>query len=575
MLGRTMTVNFSNNPYKNFIQMSGQKTPVTAPVSPESANLAQPQIASVKVGDVNDQNEKHGTNHKKIFGIIGISVGSVALLTLIGLFTLSKGFAGGFAKKLNKLSKSLQKGIYDLSAETKELTTSQKMKLRLSKMIQPLADTMQASSNITSVKDSWFRHWLKKFGMEPAVQKLNNAFKGVVTKNTRNYYTKAETSNLQFCSYLDDLIRETTDPKVKAQLGDYAKNLKELFKNNFTTAEHFERTNKLYKEMSGLDEKVYNTLFADGGMFKNMKKYKSYITTDLVADKKKFLVETLAANKAKLSNNVTDNYNNIRQLLNEIKINVNPKDEKAVDIVKKLSETLEAYKTASGPQEKAARDKIYHEFKSHMGRLSEVFQKDKQYAGKFEEVQAKINEFYTAIDPKVAKKGLAQDTITFIKEVYGKDSVQYKQAKQYMTVLNNNLNTAINSEINSFEKLAELQVGSVPTDILGIIGPATIATAMVVSADNKEQRVSKTLTQGIPILGGIATSYYGTTRGWTGAKNLMLGLGTGYLLNIIGAKTDELYKKYAEKQNVLKSAFEAFNKLQHKTDAPKTEAVQK
>lgn len=575
MLGRQMTVNFSNNqinPYKNFLKMSGKNEPSASSYASQSLS-ALPQVASVKVGDVDadiqNENKKQGASTKKIFGIIGISVGSVALLTLIGLVTLSKGFAGGLSKKLGDLSKSLQKRIYELSVDTKELTLSQKMKLRMSKMLQPAADTMQVSSNITAVKDSWTRHWLKKFGLEPFVQKLNKVFKGVVTKNTRNYYTQAESSNLNFCSYLDDLAKQSNDPNIKEQLGSYAKKLRELYKNNFTTAEHFERTNNAYKEMYGLDEKVYEKLFANGGMFKNVKKYKSYITTDLVSAERKALADSLIANKAKLSNNVTDNYNNIKQLLNEIKINVNPKDEKAVDLVKKLSETLEAYKTASGSQENVVREKLYQSFKLQMGKLSEVFAKDKQYVGKFEEAQTKINEFYTAIDPKVAKKGLAQDTISYIKEIYGKNSPQYKQAKHHMTALNNNLNTAITSEINSFEKLAELQVGSVPTDILGIIAPSTLATAMVIKADNKDERISKTLTQGIPILGGVATSYYGTTRGFTGARNLLLGLGTGFILNILGSKTDELYKKYAENQNVLKTAFEAFSKMQNKTTEQK------
>ena len=70
------------------------------------------------------------------------------------------------------------------------------------------------------------------------------------------------------------------------------------------------------------------------------------------------------------------------------------------------------------------------------------------------------------------------------------------------------------------------------------------------------RRISKTLTQGIPILGGVATTYYGTTRGFTGAKNLILGLVTGWLLNVIGTKTDELVKKYRFEQHKLKAAFE-------------------
>ena len=91
-----MTINISgNNIYKDF---AITKQTVSAPKN-MSENQPAPAIASVRVSDVD--RDKKG-NGKKIFGIIGISVGSVALLTLIGLFTLSKGFSSGFAQKINK-----------------------------------------------------------------------------------------------------------------------------------------------------------------------------------------------------------------------------------------------------------------------------------------------------------------------------------------------------------------------------------------------------------------------------------------------------------------------------------------
>ena len=66
----------------------------------------------------------------------------------------------------------------------------------------------------------------------------------------------------------------------------------------------------------------------------------------------------------------------------------------------------------------------------------------------------------------------------------------------------------------------------------------------------------------MPILGGVGVTYYGTVRGYTGAKNLVLGLGSGWILNIIGTKVDEYVKKYRGEQKKLKSAFESWTKLQ-------------
>ena len=566
-----MTLNISgrNNIYKDF-SMSGQ---TVAPLSSLPAGqTAPPPVAAVRVSDV--EGDKKG-NGKKIFGIIGISVGSVALLTLIGLFTLSKGFSSGFSQKLNKLSKSLQKKIYDLSSSTKELTASQKMKLKVSQTLKPMADTMQAASNISAIKDSWIRHWLKKLKLEPVIKKMNNVFRNIVIKNTKNYYSKAESANLKFCSYLDDLIKQADDPQIKSQLKDYAQTLKDSFQNNFTTAAHYERADKAYKKMYGLDEKVYNKLFGGDGLLKNLKNAKSYVTTDYVAYDKKSLAKYLYGQKAKFSNNVNDSYNSIKQLINEIKIHVDPQDTKAVDIVKKLSEALEKYKNAAGAQEAELRKAAVQELRTEMKNLSRIFRENDQYADIVKNSHEKMTEFYKAIDVQSTQKGLAQDTITFIKEKYGKNSSQYKEAKRITNEINNNLNNAINSELNSFDKLAELQVGSLPTDILGILGPTALGTLLVVNSKDKNERISKTLTQGVPIIGGVGVTYYGTTRGWTGARNLMLGAVTSVLLNIIGTKADELYKKYAEKQSILQTAYDAWNKLQGKDTTVIASADQK
>lgn len=550
--------------------MSGQ---TVAPLSSLPAGqTAPPPVAAVRVSDV--EGDKKG-NGKKIFGIIGISVGSVALLTLIGLFTLSKGFSSGFSQKLNKLSKSLQKKIYDLSSSTKELTASQKMKLKVSQTLKPMADTMQAASNISAIKDSWIRHWLKKLKLEPVIKKMNNVFRNIVIKNTKNYYSKAESANLKFCSYLDDLIKQADDPQIKSQLKDYAQKLKDSFQNNFTTAAHYERADKAYKKMYGLDEKVYNKLFGGDGLLKNLKNAKSYVTTDYVAYDKKSLTKYLYGQKAKFSNNVNDSYNSIKQLINEIKIHVDPQDTKAVDIVKKLSEALEKYKNAAGAQEAELRKAAVQELRTEMKNLSRIFRENDQYADIVKNSHEKMTEFYKAIDVQSTQKGLAQDAITFIKEKYGKNSSQYKEAKRITNEINNNLNNAINSELNSFDKLAELQVGSLPTDILGILGPTALGTLLVVNSKDKNERISKTLTQGVPIIGGVGVTYYGTTRGWTGARNLMLGAVTSVLLNIIGTKADELYKKYAEKQSILQTAYDAWNKLQGKDTTVIASADQK
>ena len=179
-----MSINFSNNPYKDLYKLAG--TP-QIPVNGQSLPVSKTEIASLKVGDVeNNANNKDSSSKKKIFGIIGASVGSVALLTLIGLFTLSKGFSGNFAKKIADVSDKFKNSIYDLTAESKKLTVSQKLKLQFAKVMQPVTDTLQASSNVSAVKDSFVNHWLKKLKMDPAIDKINKFFFFFLFKKIKN-----------------------------------------------------------------------------------------------------------------------------------------------------------------------------------------------------------------------------------------------------------------------------------------------------------------------------------------------------------------------------------------------------
>ena len=150
-----MNINSINNTYKNFLDtLNAAKQPYVTP--------QQSMPAAVNIGSINPNvQNNHEKSNKKLFGIIGISVGSALLLTVIGLFTLSKGFSGNIARKLRKISDSAKKAIYDLSTQSQELTESQKVKLRLHKGVQHFADAMQASSNISAVKDSAMLKLLK------------------------------------------------------------------------------------------------------------------------------------------------------------------------------------------------------------------------------------------------------------------------------------------------------------------------------------------------------------------------------------------------------------------------------
>ncbi len=557
-----MTIDSINNTYKNFLNTLGGLKPYST--QPQSSIPA----AAVNVGSVdsvqttsNSQN-KQGHSRKKIFGIIGVSVGSALLLTVIGLFTLSKGFSGNIARKLKKVSDSAKKAIYDLSTQSQDLTGSQKAKLRLHKGVQHFADVMQASSNISAVKDSAMLKVLKKLKLEPVVNSIDKFFKNKLILKTKNVaYNEAEYATIEFCSYLEQLAKQKNAP----ELAQKAKQIMADYSAKFSAPKHIKRSQEAWESMTGLHDEVYNKLFKQkGGFFKNLKQLRSYVTTDIIAPRRGVIDKEIRQAKAGISNNMTDVNEAIKDAFNDLKISINPKNNNAVDIVKKINKLLEEGKSLKGAKEAQSRTILFAQIKSSLDELSKIVKNDIKNPEDLKLAQQRITKFYDIIKPDFYKKGLAQEAITDVKKMFeqGVNSKEYKLAHKYMKNMNTKLNNAIYQEMNVYEKMAELAVGSAPSDIVGILAPTALGVGMVVNADTKDERISKTLTQGVPILGGVGVTYYGTVRGYTGAKNLLLGLGSGWILNIIGTKVDEYVKKYRGEQKKLKSAFESWTKLQ-------------
>ena len=556
-----MTVNF-NNTYKDFYKVIGADTKnMTTPVLGNAVKSpAEPVSASVRVGDVKENNP---TNKKKIFGIIGVSVGSVTLLTILVLSLLSKGFSAGLAKKISLFSDKLKSSLYELTAESKKLTPSQKLKLQAIKVIQPAADSLKAVSNVTAVKDSLAQKLLNKMHMSPVVESINKVFKKIVLKTKNDSYHYAELAMVDFCNKL----RNTKNPELIKK----AQEIETQYFKHFSSAVHISRTEQAWKNMKNLHQEVYDTLFKDYGLFKNLKKYTSYITTDKVSENKNILEHQLKSAKSLISNSLDDVYMSIKNALYQIKLDVDPKNKEAVSVIKELSEKIETYrtieKTMGAAKESTARAQVFKDITIGLNTLTALCTKNPN----FKTLQNNVRAMGNMLSENATKKGLAQEVLTEVKHLYGKKSKEYTELKSALLKMNEKLNKAINYESSSFDKMAELRVGSAPTDIVGILFPAAIAAFLVANSKDKDERISNTLLKGIPLLGGIGAAFYGNTRQFTGAKNLALGLSTSFILNRIGAQVDEAYKKYSEKQTILKKAFESITMQQSNASNGKTE----
>lgn len=543
-----MTVNFSENAFNtmlNSVQRTQEK-----PAAPKLSDpkYATGKIASVQIKDV--QREK--TGHR---GLIGLSIGATVLGGIAALFVLTKGFSGGFYRKIANLSDDLKKRAYDLTADVQNPTTWQKIKLTGTKIMQPVLDSFQSISNINVLKDGGVMLAAKWLKLTPIVDKINNVFKGIVLKTQRNTYNEAEYATIKFVNVVDKIAKDTKNKELEQLASD----IRKKYSPTFGTDAHYGRSEKFWESIKLLHGRVWNTLLQTRKN-KDISKYKSYITLDLTAPKRMGIKKELLEAKKYITNGIEDNYKALKNELKRIKINVKTKDEKAVDYVQKLSKDFEIYRKLNGTKEAVERAEVAKRAEKVMEEMLVYMERNQNIS----DIEEAVKNIRNILNPEFSKKGKAQEIVTIVKNQFGKNSSEYLSVTQNLENFSKKLDKAINTEMDAYEKMSELRVGSAPTDILGIFVPIGIATWLVTNAKTKDERVSKTLTQGIPILGGIATTYYGTTRMFTGPKNIAMGLGTAYALNIIGTQMDNWYKSYCEKQSLFKATLASLKAYQEK-----------
>ena len=544
-----MTVNLSDNTaFNKMLKASAPNNSSEKPLPYTGGGTADGKIASVRIKDVK---KEHGSSK----GIIGWSIGATALGGIAALFLLTKGFSGSFYRKISALSEDLRKRAYDLSVDVQNKTIWQKVKLTGAKIMQPVLDSFQSMSNINVLKDGGVMLIAKWLKLTPVVDKINNVFKGIVLKTQRGAYNDAEYSVIKFVKDTEKIAKQSGSK----ELMELASDIRNKYTSVFGTDAHYGRSEKFWESIKLLHGRVWNTLLQTRKN-KNISQYKDYITLELTAPKRLAIKKELLDAKKLITNGIEDNYKALKSELKHIKINVKTKDEKAVDFVQKLSKEFEIYRKLNGTNEAAQRAEIAKLSNETIDNLLQHMKDNEN----FEVIKTAAENIKNILNPDFSKKGKAQEIVTIVKNKFGKNSPEYQTITTNLEKMDKNIKNAINTEMDAYEKMAELRVGSAPTDILGILAPVAIATWLVTSAKTKDERVSKTLTQGIPIIGGIATTYYGTTRMFTGPKNIALGIGTAYILNIIGTQLDNWYKSYLEKQSVFKATLASLKAYQEK-----------
>lgn len=574
------------------------------PYSLEQANTAiKKEKTPIKVNSIKNETKKDSieiksndikkNNSKKKKIIFGSTLASTILTAGVVGMIFAKGFHGSSLKKLSKFTEKLTKELQIQNATSKDLPTKACYYTR--KGVKKSIDTLQATSNFTAIKD-----WLsdKAFKTNKLTtkfaEKSTKFFKGIVDKTLGKKYDKVETKVKDLTSLLkhyniDSLNKLSAKDKmqkitIKGKtltleewiniLSNQTKRLETNFDNSFSLGARRLRDEKRSHLISDLPEKIKERFFKDKKSLFNPTNYRTYATEDLTKEAQEELRQEILRARKQVTNNITTIHDDIRSALTSFSQNVKPEDEISRKSIQTLRKQFEAFKKCSGTNEEKEREKISKEISSIIDNLLKTTQKNKSYSpAEQEEMLNSLTAIKnTVLSTGVGSKGALEEIMTILKGLNSSglkstgnkiiSDSNFKEFSKLSKKISKSLEKATELESGEyFLKQAELKVGSAPTDVLSVLFPIGVGAYSIAKEDNKDEKISATLTTCIPLVGTFATFVYGTSKMMSGAKNLMFSFVSGVLLSKLGNYCDKLYKKYKDSGsvvNVVKDEYDNF-----------------
>ena len=254
---------------------------------------------------------------------------------------------------------------------------------------------------------------------------------------------------------------------------------------------------------------------------------------------------------------------------------INPNDTASQELVTKLKSLIEQFKKCSGENEFTDRNKITTEISSILKELSDNISKNQIYTNqdttKFGQLISAITDDITNCQSGTSK-GALEEIMSILKgltttkvngssnTIVSKDA--YKNFEKISKRITTDLQNATKLEKGEyFLKQAELVVGSAPTDVISLLFPIGAGAYAIAKGDNKDERVSATLTTCVPLVGTFATFVYGTVKMLSGAKNLIFSGISGSMLGMFGDYCDNLYKKSKNPNEVKHAVQDGYDKI--------------
>ena len=550
----TNNLNLSNT-YKQFLAVQSQS--VGAQCSDMSVSLQNdaPSIAAVKICDTPEEKKGHALTK---------AVATVAIAgAIVGLF-FAKGLSSKFYKNIDSYIQKIDDKIYEYTNKHKTLSVLQYVYLKFNEGVRSFLEWCKIGNNITAARDAGFMGLCDKIGLGKPMRWITKQFKKLTVATSKTSYEKARNVADSNIAYLRGFIPELKkiNPEKAGELESLLSKLEGEISNITNATSRAERLSKIEAATKDIGAKVgkdFNILLHRPKK-RNWEKMLLYRTEVHSAKGRERLLNELKSAQRGFTFNIDDQTKIMNELANEIGRVLNPKDAESRNILRQLRKQIKQYSSLAGETEIQARNNLISSMNICLEDLSAniaraKYSEESQYL--FNEKLSEIKEILT----HSSDKGTIEDILGILNSSFKTQNPKlYNQAKSLTDEIRSVTNKAFENELKLYDKFAEYSVGSAPTDVLGMVLPAGLAGYAISKGDDKDARISATLKSGIPILGGVATTFIAAAKMMTNIQGILLGAVATVVLNAIGSKADEAYKEYKERSLFAQKAIAAYKK---------------
>ena len=573
-------VQSNSNIFSSFPDYSSLNQSYSAVAASSVESIKTPVVSIDKVELEAKQKKK--TRRKILFGS---TLASTILTAGLASLLLAKGVHGSaFKNKLNKYKAQLAQDIHEAS-QVRAKDIPSKVAYQAKKGTKKALDIMQASSNITTFKD-WGSDQLLRTNKvtRTFADKCTSFFKRVVDGTLGKKYNKVEGKIKDLTSLLKQYdiktlraLDQSQTVKIKGKtltlgqcldmLEKQTTRLDDAFGNNFSIGARKLRDKKRTRMLADLPQKIKERFFGTKTSLFNLENYKTYATEDIAKPAQEELRREILRAKKEVTNNIPSITEQIKASLSSFSGIVRPNDSATRTSVQKLKTQLDVFKNCSGANEAQLRSEISEQIVATVDDVIAALGKNQTYdATEQKLMRGLLDEIKDGvISTGSDSKGALEEILTILNGLKAEKIISADTCKNYGKMakqITKGMKDATELEMGEyFLKQAELKVGSAPNDVISVLFPVGVGAAAIAKGDDKDEKISATLTTVIPLVGTFATFVYGTVKMLSGAKNLIFSGVSGLALSALGNYADKLYKKYKDSGSLTNVVKDEYNKL--------------